>query len=213
MNCLPIRRGFNMKIIKVNYLLLILVIISSSCSSVDEESDVNELEDSKPNGELEVILDSISMHLWVNGEKISKRQFKILEEKAIRKVNELANYLRVMADSTISTKNREIAYDKALDDFEILATVSTEDIIMPTRLFLQYALAIDTSYGEYSITNIQIAQNLTSINKEGVLHCQITGLDAHAASCSIDFTLYQNSSEGRKYTYWDILLGNIVLIE
>jgi len=47
-----------MKIIKVNYLLLILVIISSSCSSVDEESDVNELEDSKPNGELEVILDS-----------------------------------------------------------------------------------------------------------------------------------------------------------
>jgi len=198
---------------KLKCLTLIMTVLISSCSTTEDEDEiiggVQSIDVITP----EVILDSISMPVWVNGEKLSKRQFEILEEKAIRKVNELANYLRVMADSTISTKNRERAYDKALDDFELLATVSTDDIIMPTRLFLQYVLALDTSYGEYSITNIQISNNITSITKDGVLHCQITGLDKHTAHCSIDFTLHQNSSEERKHAYWDILLGNIALIE
>jgi len=140
---------------KLKYLTLIMTVLICSCSTTEDEDEF--IGDVKSKDEItsEVILDSISMPVWVNGENLSKRQFEILEEKAIRKVNELGNHLRVMADSTISTKNRERAYNKALDDFELLATVSTEDIVMPTRLFLQYVLAIDTSYGEYSITNIQ----------------------------------------------------------
>ncbi|MBT6438405.1 MAG: hypothetical protein HOB26_02525 [Flavobacteriales bacterium] len=198
---------------KRKYLTFLIAVLISSCSTTKNEDEI--IGEVKPMDGLtsELILDSVSMPVWVNGEKLSKKQLEILEEKAIRKVNDLANYLRVMADSTISTKNRERAYDKALADFGLLATVSTEDIIMPTRLFLQYVLAIDTSYGEYSITNIQIANNITSITKEGVLHCQITGIDKHTAHCSIDFTLHQNSSEERKHAYWDIRLGDIALIE
>ncbi len=198
---------------KLKYLTLIMTVLICSCSTTEDEDEF--IGDVKSKDEItsEVILDSISMPVWVNGENLSKRQFEILEEKAIRKVNELGNHLRVMADSTISTKNRERAYNKALDDFELLATVSTEDIVMPTRLFLQYVLAIDTSYGEYSITNIQLANNMTSNTKEGVLHCQITGLDKQTAHCSIDFVLHQNSSDNKHHAYWDILLGNIALIE
>jgi hypothetical protein len=145
----------------------------------------------------------------------NRSHFIAFEERAAQKVNEFADYLRLMADTSYDLELRENAYGLALDQFEEGSRVSSEDVEMPVHLFLQYVLTSDTSYGDYAITDIQIDTMLTIAKRNGVLTCTIVGLEGGSARCSIRFSLSRTRKLfGKKeQEVWGVYLGNIAPAE
>ncbi|MBL4624304.1 MAG: hypothetical protein JKY42_04090, partial [Flavobacteriales bacterium] len=148
----------------------------------------------------------------LDAKEFQQSHLQAFEERAIQKVNEFAEYLRIMADTGHALELREQAYVMALDQFDEKAKVATEDLEMPIHLFLQYVLASDTSYGAYSITEIQVDSILTKSKRKGVLTCTITGLEGGSANCTVGFKLNENENYSEKKSrrcgafIWGILL-------